>query len=149
MSWCHFLHPEGSIGQPLSTPAITPPTPAITPRAPTKTMATDVEDDIDAAAMRMALELSVQSYQEERSSSSELPSCPSALCTDHDDSDLVCPITLERMTDPVMTQSGSTYERAAIEAWFASGRTDDPETGEQLHDCRLIGNKLVRRLLHR
>lgn len=61
--------------------------------------------------------------------------------------ELICPITLDRLVDPVMTLAGHTYERAAIEAWFAGGRTDDPSTGAELSDCTLVPNHMVRRVL--
>uniref|UniRef100_A0A1I8FTJ6 U-box domain-containing protein n=1 Tax=Macrostomum lignano TaxID=282301 RepID=A0A1I8FTJ6_9PLAT len=34
----------------------------------------------------------------------------------------VCPVTREVMLDPVIAADGHTYERSAIETWFASGR---------------------------
>ena len=32
--------------------------------------------------------------------------------------DLICPITHDRMEDPVICVDGNTYERSAIEKWF-------------------------------
>jgi hypothetical protein len=40
--------------------------------------------------------------------------------------DFLCPITLERMSDPVVAADGHTYERSAIEEWIASGHTTSP-----------------------
>ena len=34
--------------------------------------------------------------------------------------DFMCPITQEKMVDPVIAQDGHTYERKAIEAWFST-----------------------------
>ena len=34
--------------------------------------------------------------------------------------DFFCPISLELMRDPVMAYDGHSYERAAIERWFAT-----------------------------
>ena len=34
--------------------------------------------------------------------------------------DFMCPITQEKMIDPVIAQDGHTYERKAIEAWFST-----------------------------
>jgi len=45
--------------------------------------------------------------------------------------DLCCPITLALYIDPVQTIKGQTYERAAIEDWFKTHKTD-PMTGEAL-----------------
>ena len=41
----------------------------------------------------------------------------------------LCPITHEIMTDPVNTEAGQTYERAAIESWFRENHSTDPMTG--------------------
>ena len=45
--------------------------------------------------------------------------------------ELCCPITLAMFIDPVQTIRSQTYERAAIEDWFTSHKTD-PMTGETL-----------------
>ena len=42
--------------------------------------------------------------------------------------EMVCPITRDVMKDPVMVvASGHTYERSAIEKWFALGNRVGPE----------------------
>lgn len=51
----------------------------------------------------------------------------------------MCPITHELMTDPVILIADSqTYERSAIEGWFATGRRISPLTGEKVGstNCR-------------
>ena len=35
----------------------------------------------------------------------------------------ICPITYEKMRDPVMAMDGHTYERAAIERWISESTT--------------------------
>ena len=45
--------------------------------------------------------------------------------------ELCCPITLALFVHPVQTVRGQTYERAAIEDWFTTHKTD-PMTGETL-----------------
>ncbi len=64
-----------------------------------------------------------------------------------DDSDapneLLCPITLELMRDPVIAADGHTYEREAITAWLEARETS-PKTGEDLPDKRLIPNHVLR-----
>jgi Mg-chelatase subunit ChlD len=40
----------------------------------------------------------------------------------------LCPITQEVMRDPVIGSDGITYERSAIETWFATGNTTSPMT---------------------
>ena len=63
-------------------------------------------------------------------------------------SELCCPITLEMFQDPVMTINGNTYERGAIEEWFASRpHPEDPLTGSRLESGVLIPNHALRRLI--
>lgn len=64
------------------------------------------------------------------------------------DSPLDCPITCERMVDPVIASDGFTYERAAIEKWFAEGRKTSPMTNVVLTSSVLVPNRLVRNLLN-
>ncbi|XP_075219196.1 WD repeat, SAM and U-box domain-containing protein 1-like isoform X2 [Lycorma delicatula] len=42
--------------------------------------------------------------------------------------EFTCPITHQLMRDPVICIDGYTYERSAIESWFASGRETSPMT---------------------
>jgi serine/threonine protein kinase len=44
------------------------------------------------------------------------------------------------MTDPVVCADGQTYERHAIEGWFARGRMTSPSTGAALPDTTLTPN---------
>ena len=70
------------------------------------------------------------------SSASELPE------------DLCCPITTELMSEPVMcVGDGNTYERAAIEQWFATGARTSPTTNAQLESITLVPNLTVKRLI--
>ena len=66
--------------------------------------------------------------------------------TSHDEEpppDLVCPITNEIMKDPVVTEDGLTYERAAIERWLATHDTA-PLTGQKLASRKLTPNVMAR-----
>ena len=36
----------------------------------------------------------------------------------------ICPISMEMMTDPVITTAGQTYERKSIEEWFKDNNID-------------------------
>jgi Mg-chelatase subunit ChlD len=56
----------------------------------------------------------------------------------------ICPITQAEMTDPVICADGITYERAAIEAWFAKGHTTSPMTRQNLAHMTLIPNLALR-----
>ena len=55
--------------------------------------------------------------------------------------ELTCPITYCLMDDPVMTADGESYERRAIEEWFATGKTTSPLTNEVLPNTNLIPNR--------
>ncbi|KAK1425279.1 hypothetical protein QVD17_20629 [Tagetes erecta] len=55
-----------------------------------------------------------------------------------------CPITREVMVDPVETNSGHTFERAAIEKWLADGSNLCPLTMIPLDSLTLRPNKTLR-----
>ena len=57
-----------------------------------------------------------------------------------------CPITHRRMKDPVMTSDGYTFERRAIERWFARERTS-PLTGKPVSSKQLIPNRLIKTMI--
>merc|ERR1719460_2221381 len=52
--------------------------------------------------------------------------------------DLNCPITLQRLVDPVVAHDGFVYERAAIQQWFDNNHSISPMTNEPLNDTTLI-----------
>jgi len=58
-----------------------------------------------------------------------------------------CPITHEVMEDPVIAQDGHTYERKAIERWFAMGKCTSPKTGASLMSIQLTPNHTMQRLI--
>lgn len=60
-----------------------------------------------------------------------------------------CPILREIMTDPVLALDGHSYERAAIEQWFRSGRsrTLSPMTGQRLASRMLLPNHSLRKAI--
>ena len=60
--------------------------------------------------------------------------------------EFMCPITMELMTDPVITSNGHTYDRFAIVQWFSSHNTD-PTTGVYLPNKNLISNHALRKLI--
>lgn len=57
-----------------------------------------------------------------------------------------CPLSLEIMQDPVLTEVGSCYERANIEKWLRSRRTD-PMTNLILPSPLLVPNRALRALI--
>ena len=59
--------------------------------------------------------------------------------------EFVCPITHEKMVDPVVASDGHSYERAAIELVFSSGNGRSPLTREELTPGVLIANINLRK----
>jgi hypothetical protein len=57
---------------------------------------------------------------------------------------LLCPITLELMTDPVTVATGQTYDRTSIKRWVKSGCGTCPVTGEKLRNAQFVPNVAVR-----
>jgi len=60
---------------------------------------------------------------------------------------LCCPISMELMTQPVLAADGFTYDRHAIEAWLARGKTTSPTTGAKLAHTHLTPNHLVKSMI--
>tara|TARA_Y100000748_G_scaffold220747_1_gene185625 strand:- start:1014 stop:2630 length:1617 start_codon:yes stop_codon:yes gene_type:complete len=57
----------------------------------------------------------------------------------------ICPITCAIMKDPVVAKDGFSYEREAIEKWFAtSGTPSSPKTGAFLASTNLVPNNNLR-----
>jgi hypothetical protein len=62
--------------------------------------------------------------------------------------ELLCPITLMPMKDPVIASDGRTYERAAITEWLANHSTS-PLTREPMSVSTLKSNYAVKSMLSR
>lgn len=61
--------------------------------------------------------------------------------------EFICPLTYEIMKDPVLTVTGHTYEREAIERWFAtSSPARDPSTNEEISK-NLVPNVALRKMI--
>lgn len=60
----------------------------------------------------------------------------------------LCPLTLQLMTDPVVTPSGMTFNRESIQAWVEHHHTD-PATGAALHSGQLYPNLTLRDLIQK
>lgn len=58
-----------------------------------------------------------------------------------------CPISLELMRDPVIIETGQTYDRSSIDSWIATGNSTCPVTRLPLNDFTLIPNHTLRRLI--
>ncbi|KAJ7945532.1 RING-type E3 ubiquitin transferase [Quillaja saponaria] len=54
--------------------------------------------------------------------------------------ELRCPISLQLMYDPVIIDSGQTYERICIEKWFSDGHSTCPKTQQNLSHLCLTSN---------
>ncbi|XP_074302105.1 U-box domain-containing protein 16-like [Silene latifolia] len=61
--------------------------------------------------------------------------------------DFRCPITLDLMTDPVVVETGQTYDRTSITLWIESGRNTCPKTGQTLAHTNLIPNAALKSLI--
>ena len=62
--------------------------------------------------------------------------------------DMLCPISCEIMKDPVLcVEDGHTYERVAVEQWFATGARTSPATSQHLESTALAPNHIVRKLI--
>ncbi|KAF3558288.1 hypothetical protein F2Q69_00013269 [Brassica cretica] len=62
--------------------------------------------------------------------------------------DLRCPISLEIMNDPVVLETGHTYDRSSITKWFSAGNITCPKTGKTLVSTVLVGNVSVKQVVH-
>jgi hypothetical protein len=56
---------------------------------------------------------------------------------------IICPITMEIMTDPVVVVNGDTFERNAIEKWFTNNITL-PTTNETITDTSVYPNTALK-----
>lgn len=63
--------------------------------------------------------------------------------------DLLCPISLEIMMDPVVIETGHTYDRSSITKWFGSGNITCPKTGKILASTELVDNVSVGQVIHK
>ena len=60
----------------------------------------------------------------------------------------MCPIMCEIMKDPVLLmEDGHTYERVALEQWFATGARTSPSTSAELDSLATAPNHTVKKLI--
>ena len=59
----------------------------------------------------------------------------------------LCPILHAPFREPVVAEDGHTYERSAIERWFATGKTSSPKTGEPLEATAVFPNHSLRSMI--
>eukprot|EP00541_Cyclophora_tenuis_P003783 CAMPEP_0116567264 /NCGR_PEP_ID=MMETSP0397-20121206/14906_1 /TAXON_ID=216820 /ORGANISM="Cyclophora tenuis, Strain ECT3854" /LENGTH=284 /DNA_ID=CAMNT_0004094227 /DNA_START=336 /DNA_END=1190 /DNA_ORIENTATION=+ len=117
----------------------------------------DAQDQVDSLTARLDRKLSSSSLQS-RSSSNVVAQQQQRQQQKHRrrkklaeecPDDLMCPITLELMVDPVIALDGHTYERSAIERVFAATPRGhmprSPVTGANLPSYNLIPNVAIRR----
>ena len=70
-----------------------------------------------------------------------------AAATESHPENLSCPISMELMREPVLAADGFTYDRHAISAWLARGKTTSPTTGAPLAHTHLTPNHLVKSMI--
>ena len=51
------------------------------------------------------------------------------------------------MDDPVLATDGHTYERSAIEQWFATGKKTSPKSGDALEMIAVFPNHSMRGMI--
>ena len=59
----------------------------------------------------------------------------------------LCPITQAVMMDPVIGSDGITYERTAIESWFATGKNTSPMTRQPMASTSLVPNYALKAMI--
>lgn len=59
----------------------------------------------------------------------------------------LCPISSKIMGDPVVVESGQTYDRHFIEEWFSAGNQTCPQSQQVLLNKTLIPNLLIRSMI--
>ncbi|BAF14436.2 U-box domain-containing protein 9 [Oryza sativa Japonica Group] len=59
----------------------------------------------------------------------------------------LCPISSGIMRDPVVIESGQTYDRRSIQEWFSAGNQICPQTQQVLSHTIVIPNHLVRTMI--
>jgi hypothetical protein len=64
-----------------------------------------------------------------------------------EDNPYLCPLTHQVMKDPVICSDGYTYERAAIESWFAQGHNTSPLTRNRLENLNLVPNNALKAII--
>ncbi|CAI5536560.1 unnamed protein product [Closterium sp. Naga37s-1] len=62
--------------------------------------------------------------------------------------EFICPLSLDIMFDPVIVESGQTYERAFIERWVVDGHKTCPKTRQPLPSGAIIPNQILRALIN-
>ena len=60
--------------------------------------------------------------------------------------ELVCPISLEVMKDPVITPDGHTFDRAPLEQWLSTHSTN-PLTNRPLNSNSLTPNRAIKSII--
>ena len=100
----------------------------------------------DASAIPPAASAPVASAPGRDGQADELPNL------DGENWNLICPISLDILEDPVVAADGFTYSRVEIERWFKRGKISSPMTGENLPSLKLRPNCQVAeqlKMLHR
>ena len=94
--------------------------------------------DVAASARRLSPAQRLSWGAQRNSGNSDLGGLPD---------EFFCSITLDVMQDPVLAADGFSYERGAIEDWFAKGHRTSPKTGAQIAHTELQPNLAIRNLI--
>lgn len=109
-----------------------------------------VRDESTLTCLVFDFENSTQTNADTNSMRTIIPA-PCSKAIDHENIDftdvpdhMLCPVTQNIMTDPVMAADGNNYERYGIETWFATGKISSPLTGQTFVTPRLYPNHCLR-----
>ncbi|KAJ0962876.1 hypothetical protein J5N97_027998 [Dioscorea zingiberensis] len=67
--------------------------------------------------------------------------------TDPPPEEFICPISSKLMFDPVVIDSGQTYEKVWIEKWFNEGNVTCPKTQKRLANTSIVPNSCMKDLI--
>lgn len=109
-----------------------------------------VRDESTFTCLVFDFENSTQTNADTNSMRTIIPA-PCSKAIDHENIDftdvpdhMLCPVTQNIMTDPVMAADGKNYERYSMENWFATGKVSSPLTGQTFVTPRLYPNHGLR-----
>ena len=131
-----------NLQRPQLTEALVEDTPPVQLQQPSPTPPPHPSSTSDGAAQAPADDTPVQQQQPS-------PPLPPAASSSHGavqapvediPSDFLCPIFLKVMADPMVCADGNTYEKRAIERWFAEGHLTSPLTNQTLQERTLLPN---------
>ena len=140
-------NPDGSVDEAAVAGAAAGPSPAAFARAVRELLAaagTPMPSDAErmlAAHQELRADLAAAAAKAAAAARSEKETLAKAAAASNA---FLCPVTQTAMVDPVTAMDGHTYERAAIERWFANGRATSPVTNARLSSLMLVPNHALK-----